>query len=221
MSINIDDTLVLTELDVNGYIVGVTELGAFRRFTVSSVVEGVSAEIGILPGDVTQWNEAYSWGNHAEQNYLTELPDDGSFITVEATNGWGGTTSPSGVLGGIAQAFTCEKNGSSMSQGDTMSFGNGVTNGKGIVMPFSGKLIAATMGGFNIDGTLTLDSYLNGVQNTSYRLTASASGNDVTDIEDWSSDPLSFQAGDTLGWFQQTIPATADGFNVTFFVVFD
>jgi hypothetical protein len=139
---------------------------------------------------------------------------------VTATGGWGGTLSSAGVLGGVPMAFFAERT-STGTAGGVMSHGNGSTTGKGLRMPYSGKLIAGTMFGANVDGTITIDAYLNGTANTSYRFSQTGALTDVGQTQNWSSAPLTFAAGDTLGWYQTAVPTTANAYNVTFFVTYN
>jgi hypothetical protein len=141
--------------------------------------------------------------------------------SVVATGGWDGTNSSAGKLGGVVQSFACERSGTGAS-GQVMSFGNGAAAGKGLRMPFAGKVLVATLAGTGIDGTVTIDVYKNGATNTSYRLTATNVGAaDVGVTQNWSSSPLTFAAGDTIGWHQTVVPTAAITYNVSFYVIFD
>jgi hypothetical protein len=122
------------------------------------------------------------------------------------------------TLTGTIQSFNCERTTAGVG-GSTMSFGNGATNIKGLRMPFAGQLIAATLHGTLVTGTITVSAYVNGVENTSYQLTGTGSASDVNDTEVFDS-PLNFSAGDTLGWYQNTVPASANGYVVSFYVKF-
>jgi hypothetical protein len=103
-----------------------------------------------------------------------------------------------------------------------MSFGNGTTAGKGLRMPAAGKLILATLAGTGIDGTLTVQAYLNGSANASYQLTqTNGTAGDVGVTQNFSSEPLVFNAGATLGWYQASLPTASTAFNVNFYVTFD
>lgn len=140
--------------------------------------------------------------------------------SVIATSGWAGTNSSAGKLGGVVQSFACERNGSG-SVGGYLAFGNGVTGSQGLRMPYAGKLLAATLHGTAINGTVTLDAAINGTANTSFRLTATGSTTDVGVTQDWQSSPLSFSANDKLGFYQTAVPTGATGYNVSFYVIFD
>ena len=143
--------------------------------------------------------------------------------TVQAAyfiGGWGGTLSSAGVLGGVPMAFFAERT-STGTAGGVMAHGNGSSTGKGLRMPYAGKLIAGTMFGANVNGTITIDAYLNGTANASYRFSQTGSLTDVGETQNWSSAPLTFAAGDTLGWYQTAVPTTANAYNVTFFVTYN
>ena len=140
--------------------------------------------------------------------------------SITATSGWTGTNSTAGKLGGVVQPFFCERNGTGTAT-NVMAFGNGSTAGKGIRMPFAGKLVLATLTGTTITGTVTVDVYKNGTANSSYRLTATATAADIGVTQDFSSSPLSFAAGDTIGWYQTVVPTIANTYNVCFYVIFD
>jgi hypothetical protein len=156
-------------------------------------------------------------------NWTTVLDGTGNTIVtgnVTATGGWGGTLSSAGVLGGVPMAFFAERT-STGTAGGVMSHGNGSTTGKGLRMPYAGKLIAGTMFGANVNGTITIDAYLNGTANTSYRFSQTGALTDVGETQNWSSAPLTFAAGDTLGWYQTAVPTTANAYTVTFFVTYN
>lgn len=139
---------------------------------------------------------------------------------IIGTSGWAGTTSSAGKLGGIVVPYVCERN-SIGGVGQVLSFGNGSSTGIGIRMPFAGKLVLGTLSGTNINGTITLDAYLNAVANSSFRLTATGTNTNVGQTQDWSASPMSFAAGDTLGWYPSAAPTGANTYNVTFYVVYD
>jgi hypothetical protein len=126
-----------------------------------------------------------------------------------------------GILQGHTVSMHCERT-STGAIGQIMSFGNGTTLGKGLRMPAAGRLILATLAGTGINGELTVQAYLNGVANASYQLTqTNGSAGDVGVTGDFSSSPLLFSAGDTLGWYQASLPTASSAFNVNFYVSFD
>jgi hypothetical protein len=61
-------------LKVNSLIKRFDEAYRMLREDVSRVAT-ISAS-GITPTDITNWNTAYGWGNHASAGYLTEVPDE-------------------------------------------------------------------------------------------------------------------------------------------------
>jgi hypothetical protein len=126
-----------------------------------------------------------------------------------------------GILEGHTVSMHCERN-SVGAVGQIMSFGNGTALGKGLRMPAAGRLITATLAGTGINGELTVQAYLNGVANASYALTqTNVSAGDVGVTGDFSGSPLLFSAGDTLGWYQASLPTASSAFNVNFYVSFD
>ena len=146
----------------------------------------------------------------------------GNIITgnVTSLNGWNGTSSLAGRLGGICLTYNCERVNAG-SVGQVMSYGNGASTLKCLRMPFAGKLVLATLSGASISGTITLQAYLNGGTQPSYQLSATSSGGDIGQTIDFSSAPLSFNAGDTLGWYTTVVPSAANGYNVSYFVIFN
>ena len=139
---------------------------------------------------------------------------------LTAPNGFAGTGSSAGILGGVALSFACERSGTG-TVGGVMSYGNGVAANKGLRMPFAGKLYAATLTGTLITGTTTVQAYLNGVANASYQLSATSTAADIGVTGNWLASPLSFAAGDTLGWYQASVPTvSAAGYDVSYYIVF-
>ena len=89
--------------------------------------------------------------------------------TLTGTGGWAGTLSSAGVLGGLAMAFTCGINGriGLPAVNSTMVFGGsefqgGTDNTQGAVMPYAGKVYAATVHSENQIQTLRLALSING-----------------------------------------------------------
>jgi hypothetical protein len=63
---------------------------------------------------------------------------------------------------------------------------------------------------------------LNGTANASYELTqTNGSAADVGVTGNFTGSPLLFNAGDTLGWYQASLPTASTAFNVNFYVSFD
>lgn len=137
--------------------------------------------------------------------------------TIAATSGWAGTTSAAGILGGIPMSFICERNGTG-AVGQVMSYGNGSSTGKGLVMPYSGKMIMTVLTGINITGTVTLDLYKNGETVSGYTLTGTATAANVTQQRTTS---VAFNAGDRLGWYITTAPSIANCFQVNYYIIYD
>ena len=187
--------------------------GSFKHLSCNSN----AAEVASIKADGTGYFSGNLLVGTTSQYGSAKLSVSGS---VTATSGWTGTNSSAGKLGGIVQSFVCERNGVGTAT-NVMAFGNGSTAGKGIRMPFAGKLLVATLTGIGITGTVTLDVYQNGTANSSYRLTATATAADIGSTQDFSSSPLSFAAGDTIGWYQTVVPTVASVYNVTFYVIFD
>ena len=133
---------------------------------------------------------------------------------------WAGTGSSAGVLGGTIIGHECERNGTG-SATNIMAFGNGSTSGKGLRMPFAGKLYAATLSGILVTGTVTVDFAINNVPNASYSLTGTGTASDISATGNYLASPLSFAAGDTIGWYQTTVPTVASGYFVSFYIMFD
>jgi hypothetical protein len=140
---------------------------------------------------------------------------------VQPVNKIGPNYLTAGVLSGQVVSMHCERSGAG-AIGQIMSFGNGTTAGKGLRMPAAGRLILATMAGTGVNGTLTVQAFLNGSANASYQLTqTNGSASDVGVTQNFSSSPLVFAAGDTLGWYQASLPTASSAFNVNFYVSFD
>lgn len=138
--------------------------------------------------------------------------------TLTVANGWAGTGSAAGKLGGLITPYVCERN-SIGSLNAPMSFGASSTT-HGIRMPFAGKILAATMETTLLNGTMTVQAYVNASANSSYELTATAAGADAGQTQDWQSSPLSFAAGSTVNFIQKAVPSSCTGTTVTFWVEF-
>jgi len=139
---------------------------------------------------------------------------------ITTGTGWLGVGSAAGKLGGIPLAYDCERSGVS-AVGDKLSYGNGTTASVGIVMPFAGKLIAATAGGTGVTGTWTTQVSINGVNNVSYQLSITGTGNNPTQVQNWQSSPLSFAAGSAITWSTTAAATAATALTVTYYVIFD
>jgi hypothetical protein len=226
---SLSDLQSTTQLTNNGYWTGsgwiYLQTAAAGNYNINGNTHIWRYAASGTAGNAITWAEAMridSSGNAmigtASQYGSAKLSVAGSVV---ATGGWDGTNSSAGKLGGVVQSFACERSGTGAS-GQVMSFGNGAAAGKGLRMPFAGKVLVATLAGTGIDGTVTIDVYKNGATNTSYRLTATNVGAaDVGVTQNWSSSPLTFAAGDTIGWHQTVVPTAAITYNVSFYVIFD
>tara|TARA_A100001201_G_scaffold41038_1_gene42110 strand:+ start:7564 stop:8457 length:894 start_codon:yes stop_codon:yes gene_type:complete len=152
--------------------------------------------------------------------------------TLTGTGGWAGTTSSAGVLGGLAMAFTCGINGriGLPAVNSTMVFGGsefqgGTDNTQGAVMPYAGKLYAATVHSENQIQSLRLALSING-DTTNTTNTLEMNGNSTAQnfsvIEDWGASPVTFAAGDRVNFrVSYTTVTQLEVVTVTFFVKFD
>lgn len=145
--------------------------------------------------------------------------DDGKVSFPSGTNGSG---SAAGVMGLQVMAFTCERN-SGFSLNSYLAFGNGAVQPSGAAMPFSGKVIAATLAQTGaVAGVNTLTMAVNRVASSNHSVSMVSTGAAAESaIADFSSAPLTFTAGDMLA---MKITDSTDNGNTTvgtFFVVFD
>ena len=152
--------------------------------------------------------------------------------TATSTDGWGGTTSSAGVLGGLAMAFTCGINGriGLPAVNSTMVFGGsefqgGTDNTEGAVMPYAGKVYAATVHSENQIQSLRLALSINGdTTNTTNTLVMNGASfaQNFSVIEDWGASPVTFAAGDRVNFRVSYVNVTQlEVVTVTFFVKFD
>ncbi len=152
--------------------------------------------------------------------------------TTTSTNGWAGTTSSAGVLGGLAMAFTCGINGriGLPAVNSTMVFGGsefqgGTDNTEGAVMPYAGKVYAASVHSENQVQSFRLALSINGdTTNTTNTLVmnGSNSAQNFSVIEDWGASPITFSAGDRVNFRVSYANVTQlEVVTVTFFVKFD
>jgi hypothetical protein len=153
---------------------------------------------------------------------------------IASTGGWKGTTSTAGVLGGVPIAFTGGRNDNaySLSINDTLNFGgsdyySSSNNSQGPLMPFSGKLLYATIviyswsyNGYNV----TLDLIKNGSTLVSNAFNVTYAGSTTAySTFDARSSPYTFNAYDRLNFrFTGSISSISMGQVIcTFYVVFD
>jgi hypothetical protein len=119
--------------------------------------------------------------------------------------------------------YTCERNGLG-GVGQFLAHGNGASAHQGIGMPYDGELIKAVLTVTGLDGELIVAPAINNVVYNDYRLriATSVATSDVEVSEYNPLLPLTFEAGDTFGWRQMTLPVDAlTSCNVNFIVRFD
>jgi len=106
------------QVSVNGTFMGTTQLLSVPYALHSKTAETVENEIdpvfkaspaaGIEAADINNWHEAYSWGNHAEEGFLTEETDPvfeqspASEITYMNIENWNANRVPAGVINPFA-----------------------------------------------------------------------------------------------------------------------
>ena len=145
--------------------------------------------------------------------------DDGKVSFPSGTNGSG---SAAGVMGLQVMAFTCERQ-AGFTIGNYLAFGNGANQIPGVAMPFSGKIVAASIAQKNaVSGINTITMAVNRVATSGYDASLISTGVETESaIADFSASPLSFAAGDMLAMI---ITQSTDTNNTTvgaFFVIFD
>jgi hypothetical protein len=115
--------------------------------------------------------------------------------------------------------FDCERSGNGTT-GGYMAFGNGATTHQGLRMPYNGEIISATFQYYNVTGTITVGPQKNNISSGNiYNFTAT--GTSITDGEIKTyNPPISFEAGDRIGFKQIQAPTSADAYNVVFTVRF-
>ena len=129
-------------------------------------------------------------------------------------------------------AFTCGINGriGLPAVNSTMVFGGsefqgGTDNTEGAVMPYAGKVYAATVHSENQIQSLRLALSINGdTTNTTNTLVmnGSSSAQNYSVIQDWGSSPVTFAAGDRVNFrVMYTNLTQLEVVTVTFFVKFD
>lgn len=181
----------------------------------------------------SNWQGAAEMGLAGNDDFSIKVSADGtSFaeaLRVDATtgkvslpSGFAGSGSAAGPLGLQSMAFTCERN-TAFAVGNYLAFGNGATQIAGAVMPFAGRVVAASLSqNAPIPGTNRVELTLNRTIQSGYEVEIIATGADVESAHaDFSAAPLSFAAGDAIA---MRVAASSNGNNTsvgTFFVVFD
>lgn len=152
--------------------------------------------------------------------FLEAIRVDGNTGTVRFPSGMAGTGSAAGVMGGQVIAITGERS-SALVNGDFLSLGNGATYVAGAVMPFPGKVVAASMSiASGTAGINTLAVAVNRVENTAYQVSVDYVFEVGVGYSDFSAAPLAFAAGDALN-LRVTATSGASRVVGTLFVVFD
>lgn len=223
-------SLIPTEFAVKGYAdllfnIQTQQLqSGILDTTLNSLVFNSGVSVSEFSNDATFADNSTSAVpvEQAIRSYIDRrLGFDAEGDPVQPVNKIGPKYLTTGVLSGQVVSMHCERT-STGAIGQIMSFGNGTTLGKGLRMPAAGRLILATLAGTGINGTLTVQAYLNGSANASYQLTQTReSPGDVGVTENFGNNPLTFSAGDTLGWYQASLPTASSAFNVNFYVAFD
>ncbi len=133
-----------------------------------------------------------------------------------------GTGSAAGPMGGQLVAITGAEAGS-FTVGQPMAMGDGGTGAVGAVMPFAGKVLAASMSiADGPAGANVASVAVNGVENTGFQVSMSHAGGAVvsTGFADFAGAPLSFAAGDALN-MTANASSGVSGVVTTLFVLFD
>jgi hypothetical protein len=136
------------------------------------------------------------------------------------SQGLAGRGTASGRLGGSMYSFHFERNGAG-TVGNYMAMGNGGVAIAGIRMPFAGRVIQGTLYGDGFTGSIIVDVSVNGAANTAYRMSITGTAANAGVNGDWQPAPLTFAAGDVLGYVQNTVPSSADGYTASMYVIFD
>lgn len=140
---------------------------------------------------------------------------------VTFPSGMNGTGSAAGAMGGQIVAFSGEE-ATSLGVGRYQSMGNGSVIVGGAVMPFSGKVLAATMSSSEgTAGVNVLSMAINKVEQTSHQVSLTRTGSSLeTATASFAANPLSFSAADALNMVVNTAGGAEDVVT-TFFVQFD
>jgi hypothetical protein len=112
--------------------------------------------------------------------------------------------------------YACERDGvGGLDQ--LLAYGDGASTHLGLLMPYAGQVIAATLQGTSIVGTVVVDAFLNGIKlSPIYRLSYTGTTTTGGDIKTFNI-PINFNAGDTFGWIQSGVPS-GGSFNVNYLV---
>lgn len=181
----------------------------------------------------TDWSGRAEMGCVGSDDFAIKVSDDGATfhegLVVDAAsgavtfpNGIAGTGSAAGRMGGQTVAFCGERN-SSVSIGQSLSFGNGAVGVAGPVVPFDGKIVALTLS--MSEGSAGITAYELYVDETADPAVAvsidySGAGAPETAVADFSAAPRAVSAGSAISLVcAQT--AGAQKLVGTLYVVFD
>lgn len=181
----------------------------------------------------TNWSGRAEMGLAGNDDFSIKVSPDGSTFnnaividkddgTVSFPSGTTGSGSAAGALGLQSMAFTGERN-TGFTVGNYLAYGSDAASSAGPVMPFAGRVVAASMSiTAGTAGANGFDLALNHTAATSHSVSLTATGTGVeTAHADFSASPLSFAAGDAI---TLQVNASSDSANTvvgTFFVIFD
>jgi Protein of unknown function (DUF2793) len=152
-------------------------------------------EIGLMGGDDFGFKVSPDGATFHEAIHI-----DRNTGRVTFPSGLGGTGSGAGPMGGQVVAISGAE-ASTFTVGQFMSMGDGGTTTAGAVMPFAGKVLAASMSIANGTAGVNVASIaVNKVENTGYQVSVTHAGGAVvsTGSGDFTGAPLAFAAGDAL-----------------------
>lgn len=155
-------------------------------------------------------------------NFHTAIRIDRNTGAVSFPSGLGGTGSSAGPLGGQVVAFSGAE-ASTFTVGQFMAMGDGSTTCAGAVMPYSGRVLAASMSISNGTAGVNVASMaVNKMENTGYQVSVTHAGGAVVSggAADFGAAPLAFAAGDALTMVANTSSGASEVVT-TFFVQFD
>lgn len=129
-----------------------------ESFTESDPIFGASPSAGILSGDITNWNTAFGWGNHATQGYLLSEVDGSTTNELQSLS-WNGGTGILTITAGNSvdldgRYLQTEVDGSITNEG-ALSVGAGASNTSQILSNTSGSVALTLIASTGIDLTET------------------------------------------------------------------
>ena len=211
-----------------GQVVDARNDGVFDHTVPHVRTTRLNASIATVPTMMTErtyCQDALTLGQHVLSNIATTLHLKTPHMHVEghftAANGWGGTGSAAGVLGGSVHAFVGETHDGDA--GLSLRFAGPGNRPSNVRMPFAGAVVAATFCADAVHRPTFWECCINDV--STGRGGALHHPNGAT--LDWTVQPLRFAAHDRLSWKTTSTPAThitmpdADQVSMTFWVKFD